>query len=61
MRVHVQVDALQRQDTVFTNQGTWLGAGGTPNQLTGNAISHHGQLGAYNHISVRLAPLQRKI
>jgi anaerobic selenocysteine-containing dehydrogenase len=55
MRVRIQIDAQQRHDTLFTNQGTWLGAGGTPNQLTGNVISHHGKLGAYNHVSVRLA------
>jgi anaerobic selenocysteine-containing dehydrogenase len=55
-RMHVRVHAAteQRRDTVFTSQGTWLNAGGTPNQLTGNVISHHGQLGAYNHVSVRL-------
>jgi anaerobic selenocysteine-containing dehydrogenase len=55
MRVRVHADAQQRRDTIFTSQGTWLSAGGTPNQLTGNIISHHGQLGAYNHVSVRLA------
>ena len=59
MRVRIQVDAQQRRDTLFTNQGTWLSAGGTPNQLTGNVISHHGKLGAYNHVSVRLAQPQR--
>jgi anaerobic selenocysteine-containing dehydrogenase len=58
MRVRIQADAQQRHDTLFTNQGTWLSAGGTPNQLTGNVISHHGKLGAYNHVTVRLAPLQ---
>jgi anaerobic selenocysteine-containing dehydrogenase len=59
MRVRVHADAQQRGDTIFTSQGTWLSAGGTPNQLTGNVISHHGQLGAYNHVSVRLARLER--
>ena len=59
MRVRIQVDAQQRHDTLFTSQGTWLGAGGTPNQLTGNVISHHGKLGAYNHVSVRLAQPQQ--
>jgi anaerobic selenocysteine-containing dehydrogenase len=59
MRVRVHGDAQQRRDTIFTGQGTWLAAGGTPNQLTGNVISHHGQLGAYNHLSVRLAQLPR--
>jgi anaerobic selenocysteine-containing dehydrogenase len=55
-RMHVRVHAAaeQRRNTVFTSQGTWLSAGGTPNQLTGNVISHHGQLGAYNHVSVRV-------
>jgi anaerobic selenocysteine-containing dehydrogenase len=57
MRVCIQSDAHQRPDTVFTSQGTWLGAGGTPNQLTGNVISHRGKLAAYNHVSVRLVPL----
>jgi anaerobic selenocysteine-containing dehydrogenase len=61
MRVCIQIDAQQRHDTLFTNQGTWLGAGGTPNQLTGNVISHHGKLGAYNHVSVRLAQPQRSV
>jgi len=61
MRVRIQVDAHQRHDTLFTSQGTWLGAGGTPNQLTGNVISHHGKLGAYNHVSVRLAQPQRSV
>ncbi|HSF32039.1 MAG TPA: molybdopterin-dependent oxidoreductase [Candidatus Tectomicrobia bacterium] len=56
MRVRVHADGQQRHDTLFTEQGTWLSAGGTPNQLTGNVISHHGQLGAFNHVSVRLAP-----
>jgi anaerobic selenocysteine-containing dehydrogenase len=59
MRVRIEVDAQQRHDTLFTSQGTWLSAGGTPNQLTGDVISQHGQLGAYNHVSVRLAPPQR--
>jgi anaerobic selenocysteine-containing dehydrogenase len=59
MRVRIQVDAQQRHDTLFTSQGTWLSAGGTPNQLTGNVISHHGKLGAYNHVSVRVAQAQR--
>jgi len=59
MRVCIQVDAQQRHDTLFTSQGTWLGAGGTANQLTGTVISRHGQLGAYNHVSVRLAQAQR--
>jgi anaerobic selenocysteine-containing dehydrogenase len=54
MRVRVHADVQQRPDTLFTSQGTWLSAGGTPNQLTGNVISHHGRLGAYNHVSVRL-------
>jgi anaerobic selenocysteine-containing dehydrogenase len=54
MHVRVHADAEQRHDTVFTGQGAWLSAGGTPNQLTGNVISHHGQLGAYNHVSVRV-------
>jgi anaerobic selenocysteine-containing dehydrogenase len=61
MRVRIQADAQQRHDTLFTSQGTWLGAGGTPNQLTGTVISHHGQLGAYNHVSVRLAQPQRRL
>jgi anaerobic selenocysteine-containing dehydrogenase len=61
MRVRIQVDALQRHDTLFTHQGTWLAAGGTPNQLTGSVISHHGQLGAYNHLSVRLVQPQRHL
>jgi anaerobic selenocysteine-containing dehydrogenase len=61
MRVRIQVDAQQRHDTLFTSQGTWLGAGGTPNQLTGNVISHHGKLGAYNHVSVRLAQPPRSV
>jgi anaerobic selenocysteine-containing dehydrogenase len=61
MRVRIQIDAQQRHDTLFTNQGTWLGAGGTPNQLTGNVISHHGKLGAYNHVSVRLAQPPRSV
>jgi anaerobic selenocysteine-containing dehydrogenase len=61
MRVRIQIDAQQRHDTLFTNQGTWLGAGGTPNQLTGNVISHHGKLGAYNHVSVRLAQPRRRV
>jgi anaerobic selenocysteine-containing dehydrogenase len=56
MRAHVHADLQQRRDTLFTEQGTWLSAGGTPNQLTGNVISHHGKLGAYNHVSVRLRP-----
>jgi anaerobic selenocysteine-containing dehydrogenase len=56
MRVRVHAHAAQRHDTIFTSQGTWLSAGGTPNQLTGNVISHHGQLGAYNHVSVRIGP-----
>ncbi len=55
MQVRVHADAQQRRDTIFASQGTWLSAGGTPNQLTGNVISHYGQLGAYNHVSVRLA------
>jgi len=55
MRVRVQADAQQRRDTVFTEQGSWLSAGGTPNQLTGNVISNRGSLGAYNQVSVRLA------
>jgi anaerobic selenocysteine-containing dehydrogenase len=55
MRVRVRADARQRSDTIFTDQGTWLSAGGTPNQLTGNVISHYGRLGAYNQVSVRLA------
>jgi anaerobic selenocysteine-containing dehydrogenase len=59
MRVQVHADSQQRHDTLFTEQGTWLGAGGTPNQLTGNVISHAGKLGAYNHVSVRLGPLRR--
>jgi anaerobic selenocysteine-containing dehydrogenase len=54
IRVRLEADPRQRQDTLFTNQGTWLGPGGTPNQLTGTVISHHGQLGAYNQVSVRL-------
>jgi anaerobic selenocysteine-containing dehydrogenase len=61
MRVRIKVDAQQRHDTLFTSQGTWLGAGGTPNQLTGNVISHHGKLGAYNHVSVRLAQPPRSV
>src|SRR2546429_126814 len=61
MRVRIQVDAHQRHDTLFTSQGTWLGAGGTPNQLTGNVISHHGKLGAYNHVSARLAQPPRSV
>jgi anaerobic selenocysteine-containing dehydrogenase len=59
IRARVHADAQQRRDTLFTTQGTWLGAGGTPNQLTGNVISHDGKLGAYNHVSVRLARPQR--
>jgi anaerobic selenocysteine-containing dehydrogenase len=59
MRVRIHADPQQRRDTLFTTQGTWLGAGGTPNQLTGNVISHDGKLGAYNHVSVRLARPQR--
>jgi hypothetical protein len=58
MRVRVRTDVRQRSDTIFTDQGTWLGAGGTPNQLTGNVISHHGRLGAYNQVSVRLTRAQ---
>ena len=58
MRVRVRVDARQRRDTIFTDQGTWLSAGGTPNQLTGNVISHYGRLGAYNQVSVRLTEAQ---
>ncbi|MBI3325791.1 MAG: molybdopterin-dependent oxidoreductase, partial [Nitrospinae bacterium] len=54
MRVRIGADAQQRRDTIFVDQGTWLSAGGTPNQLTGNVITHHGRLGAYNHVSVRL-------
>jgi anaerobic selenocysteine-containing dehydrogenase len=54
MRVQVHADAQQRRDTLFTTQGNWLSAGGTPNQVTGNVISHDGKLGAYNHVSVRL-------
>jgi hypothetical protein len=54
MPVRVHADALQRRDTIFTEQGIWLSAGDTPNQLTGNVISHSGNLGAYNHVSVRL-------
>ncbi len=54
MRVRIRLDAQQRRDTIFTDQGTWLSAGGTPNQLTGNVLTHHGRLGAYNHVSVRL-------
>jgi anaerobic selenocysteine-containing dehydrogenase len=54
MRVRIHADAQQRRDTLFTTQGNWLSAGGTVNQLTGNVISHDGQLGAYNHVSVRL-------
>jgi anaerobic selenocysteine-containing dehydrogenase len=61
MRVRIQVDAQQRHDTLFTSQGTWLGAGGTPNQLTGDIISHHGKLGAYNHVSVRLAQAPQRL
>jgi anaerobic selenocysteine-containing dehydrogenase len=56
MRVRVRADAQQRRDTVFTEQGGWLSAGGTPNQLTGPVISHYGSLGAYNQVSVRLTP-----
>ncbi|MBI3327688.1 MAG: molybdopterin-dependent oxidoreductase [Nitrospinae bacterium] len=56
MRVRVRADAQQRRDTVFTEQGTWLSAGGTPNQLTGNILTAHGSLGAYNQVSVRLIP-----
>jgi anaerobic selenocysteine-containing dehydrogenase len=55
MRVRVRMDAQQRRDTVFVEQGNWLRAGGTPNQVTGNIISQHGSLGAYNHVSVRLS------
>jgi anaerobic selenocysteine-containing dehydrogenase len=55
MRVRLRADAQQRPDTVFTDQGSWLSAGGTPNQLTGDVVSHYGSLGAYNHVSVRLA------
>jgi anaerobic selenocysteine-containing dehydrogenase len=58
MRVSVHADPEQRRDTLFTEQGTWLSAGGTPNQLTGNVISHYGKLGAYNHVSVRLTQLE---
>jgi anaerobic selenocysteine-containing dehydrogenase len=58
MRVRVRADARQRRDTIFTDQGTWLSAGGTPNQLTGNVISHYGRLGAYNQVSVRLTEAQ---
>jgi anaerobic selenocysteine-containing dehydrogenase len=58
MRVRVRADARQRSDTIFTDQGTWLSAGGTPNQLTGNVISHYGRLGAYNQVSVRLTRAQ---
>jgi anaerobic selenocysteine-containing dehydrogenase len=54
MRVRVRTDGQQRRDTVFVEQGNWLRAGGTPNQVTGDIISHHGSLGAYNHVSVRL-------
>jgi anaerobic selenocysteine-containing dehydrogenase len=61
LRVRIQIDAQQRYDTLFTNQGTWLGGGGTPNQLTGDVISHHGQLGAYNHVSVRLVQPRRSV
>jgi anaerobic selenocysteine-containing dehydrogenase len=61
MRVQVHADAHQRHDTLFASQGTWLSAGGTPNQLTGDVISHHGKLGAYNHVSVRLAQPQRSV
>jgi anaerobic selenocysteine-containing dehydrogenase len=61
MRVRIHTDDRQRHDTLFTSQGTWLSAGGTPNQLTGNVISHHGNLGAYNHVSVRLAQPRRSV
>ncbi len=61
MRVRIQADAQQRHDTLFTSQGTWLSAGGTPNQLTGNVISQHGKLGAYNHVSVRLTQPQQNL
>ena len=61
MRVRVHADAQQRRDTLFTTQGNWLAAGGTPNQLTGNVISHDGQLGAYNQVSVRLVQSQRTL
>jgi anaerobic selenocysteine-containing dehydrogenase len=54
MRVRVHADGQQRPDTVFADQGTWLSAGGTPNQLTGNILSEQGRLGAYNHVSVWL-------
>lgn len=57
MRVRVRADSQQRHDTIFTDQGAWLSAGGTPNQLTGNLLSEQGRLGAYNQVSVRL---QRK-
>jgi anaerobic selenocysteine-containing dehydrogenase len=60
MRVQIHTDPRQRHDTLFTSQGTWLSAGGTPNQLTGDVISHHGNLGAYNHVSVRLAQPQQR-
>jgi anaerobic selenocysteine-containing dehydrogenase len=56
MQVRLRTDATQRRDTVFIDQGTWLSAGGTPNQLTGDVISRHGQLAAYNHVAVRLRP-----
>ena len=59
MRVRLHADTQQRRDTLFTTQGNWLSAGGTPNQLTGNVISHDGKLGAYNHVSVRLTAPQR--
>jgi anaerobic selenocysteine-containing dehydrogenase len=58
MQVRLRTDATQRRDTVFIDQGTWLSAGGTPNQLTGDVISRHGQLAAYNHVAVRLRPPQ---
>jgi anaerobic selenocysteine-containing dehydrogenase len=58
MRVRLHADAQQRRDTLFTTQGNWLRAGGSPNQLTGNVISHDGKLGAYNQVSVRLTPLR---
>lgn len=58
MHVRVRADSQQRRDTIFTDQGAWLGAGGTPNQLTGNLLSEQGRLGAYNQVSVRLE--QRK-
>lgn len=54
LKVRLEVDARQREDTVLLYQGRWMKAGGGANTLTPDVMSHQGDSATYYETMVRL-------